>query len=198
MPSLVLALPSIRVTQTRFTGGIKFYDNGTMYRDNGGGPRYVGPPHPEIDANWEALVGTRYLAFTHDQKSSFQVNMDRDSNDGLYRAGPDAFHSLHCVNKLRQTLDAYIYDIPDKVDESKGNVLHIEHCLDFLRQLVACSSDLTPIPLIYSKGAGQAVPDFEQLHTCRNFEAIHDWAMKQNEDALKSVEGTGVGKSLIP
>jgi hypothetical protein len=186
------------VSQVKFTGGIKFYDNGTMYRDNGPGAKYVGPPDPEIDANWDALIGTRYLAFTDEQKSTFQVDMDRDEDDGLYRAGPDVLHSLHCVNKLRNTVDAYLYNLPDQVDESPQNIFHIEHCLDFLRQLVQCSSDLTPIPLVYSKGAGFAIPNFEQVHTCRSFDAIHDWAMKQNEDALKTVEHTSESMFHVP
>jgi hypothetical protein len=184
------------VSLVKFTGGIKFDDNGTMFRDNGPGLRYVGRPGPEIDANWKALVGTRYLAFTEDQKSSFKVDLTQDEGDGLYRAGPDVFHSLHCVNKLRMTVDAYLYKDVAKVDESFSNTIHIEHCLDFLRQLVQCSSDLTPIPVVHSKGLGFAIPDFEQTHTCRHFDSIHDWAIKQNEKALKMA--TGIPKSPLP
>ncbi|KAJ2982633.1 hypothetical protein NQ176_g1255 [Zarea fungicola] len=179
--------PAIAVSEIRFTGGIKFHDNGTMFRDRGPGPQYVGLPSQNIDDNWDALIGTRYLAFTEEQKHLFNVEIDKSPKDGLYRAGPDVFHSLHCVNKLRQTLDAYMYRLEDRVDESPQNVMHIEHCLDFLRQLVQCGSDLTPIPLVYSKGAGFAIPDFEQVHTCRSFASIKDWAAKQNEGALKSV-----------
>jgi hypothetical protein len=158
-----------------------------MFRDPGPGKQYVGHPSPEIDTNWDELVGTRYLAFTSEQQSSIQVDMAQSDEDSLYRAGPDVFHSLHCVNKLRQTLDGYIYKMPEQVDESFQNVFHIEHCLDFLRQLVQCGSDLTPIPLVYSKGAGFAIPDFEQVHTCRAFGPIREWADKQNEEALRSV-----------
>lgn len=181
----------------RFTGGIKFHDNGTMFRDPGPGKQYVGRPSTDIDAAWDDLIGTRYLAFTDDQKSSFQVDMDRDDEDGLYRAGPDVLHSLHCVNKLRQTIDGYLYKIPDQVDETFNNVIHVEHCLDFLRQLVQCTSDLTPIPLVYSKGAGFVIPDFEQVHTCRSFDPIREWALKQNENALKAV-GASPGNSRAP
>lgn len=171
----------------KFTGGIKFHDNGTMFRDPGPGAQYVGRPSPAIDDAWDRLVGTRYLAFTQSQKSKIQVEMDQSDEDNLYRAGPDVFHSLHCVNKLRQTIDGYLYNLTDQVDETFQNVFHIEHCLDFLRQLVQCSSDLTPIPLVFSKGAGFAIPDFEQVHTCRAFESIREWADRQNEDALRSV-----------
>lgn len=93
-----------------------------------------------------------------------------------------------CIDKLRLTVDGYLYQLPELVDESPQNVLHIEHCLDFLRQLVQCTSDLTPIPLVYSKGAGLAIPDFEQTHTCRSFEPILLWALNQNEKALDTVK----------
>lgn len=185
----MFATPEIQVSEVKFSGGIKFHDNGSMYRDHGPGPQYVGHPSLELDATWDALIGTRYFAFTDKQKDSFKVHVDRSDVDGLYRAGPDVFHSLHCVDKLRRTIDGYVYTLPDQVDETPQNVLHIEHCLDFLRQLVQCSSDLTPIPLVYSKGAGMAIPDFEQVHTCRSFDPIRQWALKQNEDALSTVDG---------
>jgi hypothetical protein len=195
---LRLATSSILTSHVKFTGGIKFHDDGTMFRDNGPGKAYVGPMSPELDANWDALIGTRYLAFTEEQKSTFQIEPERSAEDGLYRAGPDVFHSLHCVNKLRQTIGAYQYNLSDQIDISANNILHLEHCLDFLRQLVQCSSDLTPIPLIYSKGAGFAIPDFEQVHTCRNFDPIHHWAVNQNENALKTVAGVSKSASRIP
>ncbi|KAL6909223.1 hypothetical protein GGI43DRAFT_171852 [Trichoderma evansii] len=194
---MLLATPAIQVSQHKFTGGIKFHDNGTMFRDNGPGLSYVGRPTAEIHENWEALIGTRYLAFTESQRATLQVPVDQSPDDNLYRAGPDVLHSLHCVNKLRQTIDTYMYGPATDVDESPPNVLHLEHCLDFLRQLVQCTSDLTPIPLVFSKGAGFAIPDFEQVHTCRNFDAIHSWAMKQNRDALKSA-GKEEGNSVVP
>ncbi|KAF2830159.1 hypothetical protein CC86DRAFT_368017 [Ophiobolus disseminans] len=184
---IAFATPLIQVYKTKFTGGIKFHDNGTMFRDQGPGKQYVGQPSPELDAHWEELVHTRYLAFTASQKNKIQVEMDQSDEDALYRAGPDVFHSLHCVNKLRQTLDGYMYNLTEQVDESVQNVMHLEHCLDFLRQLIQCGSDLTPIPLVFSKGAGFAVPDFEQVHTCRAFEPIREWADKQNLEALRSV-----------
>ncbi|KAJ5509057.1 hypothetical protein N7527_011200 [Penicillium freii] len=186
-----LASNAIQVSQIKFTGGIKFHDDGSMYRDaTAPGPSYVGPPSPQLDAAWDQMIGTRYLAFTEKQKGSFHVEMDHSDKDGLYRAGPDVMHSLHCVDKLRRTIDGYLYQVSEVVDESPQNVMHLEHCIDFLRQLVACNSDLTPIPLVYSKGAGFAIPDFEQVHTCRNFEMIRQWAMRQNEDALSTVDSS--------
>lgn len=86
----VLVTSAMRISERQFVGGIKFQDNGTMFRDQGPGKQYVGTPGPEIDAAWEELIGVRYLAFTK-QKSSFKVNVDKSEEDGLYHAGPDVF-----------------------------------------------------------------------------------------------------------
>lgn len=185
-----LAIPAIQVSQVRFTGGMKFDDNGTIFRDIIAGKQYVGLPSPEIDANWRALIDTQYLAFTEEQRPSVQVHMTKDEDEGVYRVGPDVFHSLHCIDLLRRTINGYLYAIPKEIADSRLKVLHLEHCVDFLRQLVQCTSDLTPIPLVHSKGAGVAIPDFEQVHTCRNFDLIRDWAENQNTVALETVKNS--------
>ncbi|CAI7582533.1 unnamed protein product [Penicillium palitans] len=82
-----LATNAIQVSQIKFTGGIKFDDNGSMYRDaTAPGPSYVGPPSPQLDAAWDQMIGTRYLAFTEKQKGSFHVEMDHSDKDGLYNS----------------------------------------------------------------------------------------------------------------
>jgi hypothetical protein len=53
-----LATPAIHVEQIRFTGGIKFDDNGTMYRAIEPGAQYVGRPGPVLDENWDKLIGS--------------------------------------------------------------------------------------------------------------------------------------------
>jgi hypothetical protein len=41
----------------RFTGGLHFHKNGTLYRETiEGQPQYVGPPSPEIDSAWNRLL----------------------------------------------------------------------------------------------------------------------------------------------
>ncbi|KAF2008378.1 hypothetical protein BU24DRAFT_326588, partial [Aaosphaeria arxii CBS 175.79] len=47
------------------------------------------------------------------------------------------------------------------------------HCIEALRQNIMCTGDLTPLPLTYINGI---MPDFEQPHTCRDFDKIVQWA----------------------
>lgn len=54
------------------------------------------------------------------------------------------------------------------------------HCIDYLRQYVQCHADLTPMTYEFHGGGGgglRLVPG--KMHTCRNFDQIHDWIMDQ-------------------
>jgi Mycotoxin biosynthesis protein UstYa len=60
-----------------------------------------------------------------------------------------------------------------------------DHCIDYLRQVLMCHSDVTPIthkkrPAGYNPALADWVPNFSTPHTCRNFQKIHDWAKKYN------------------
>jgi hypothetical protein len=54
---LVPARQAIRVKQVKFTGGLYYAYNGTLFASsNPEEPTYVGPPSEDIDNAWEALV----------------------------------------------------------------------------------------------------------------------------------------------
>lgn len=51
------AKPWMEAKRVRFTGMLKFHENGSMYRDYPKDqPLYVGPPTPEIDKAWNDLL----------------------------------------------------------------------------------------------------------------------------------------------
>jgi hypothetical protein len=39
-----------------------------------------------------------------------------------------------------------------------------------------CSADITPLPYVWWRKFGQLMPTSAVTHTCRDFEAIRDWA----------------------
>jgi hypothetical protein len=51
-------IKSALATETvRFTGGLHYHKNGTLYRETiEGQPQYVGEPSPEIDSAWNRLL----------------------------------------------------------------------------------------------------------------------------------------------
>jgi len=64
----------------------------------------------------------------------------------------------------------------------------LAHCVDYLRQVLMCHGDLTPITLFYNESTDFVVPNFRIKHTCRNFAKIWDFAAKRNRSGI-SIEG---------
>lgn len=52
--------------------------------------------------------------------------------------------------------------------------IHIDHCLDQLRQAIQCHGDLSPVPLYHynNETVGLGVG---QVHTCRKWEPMRQW-----------------------
>lgn len=106
----------IKVKQVKFTGGIKFAEDGTAYRHvEPGTTQYVGKPSDEIDLAWEELI--RGMSFPcllqrlyfltlrivgqvvdliGDEAKDW-VNKTTRHHGQWYPVGADVFHQLHCV-----------------------------------------------------------------------------------------------------
>lgn len=90
-------------------------------------------------------------------------------------------------NLIRKGFDAEYY--PEDFDDPPRLVrLHREHCLDYLRQQVMCHSDLSPVMLKWDPQVKYLIPQFTtQMHTCRNFEAIHAWSKERAAERFFAV-----------
>lgn len=59
--------------------------------------------------------------------------------------------------------------------------LSTDHCLEAIRINLMCTGDIGIFTFReypeYGYEAGDFWPDFSTLHTCRNFDAIHKWAI---------------------
>lgn len=53
---------------------------------------------------------------------------------------------------------------------------HIDHCLDSIRQSLMCHSDISPIVWQWTEPQHSVKIHGGIVHTCRNFEKIHQWA----------------------
>jgi hypothetical protein len=56
---------------------------------------------------------------------------------------------------------------------------HLDHCSESLRQSLMCSSDVSTIHWVWSDKPHRWQADDRVVHTCRNFEAIRDWAFER-------------------
>ncbi|KAI0127131.1 hypothetical protein BJ170DRAFT_708094 [Xylariales sp. AK1849] len=121
----------IQLIEHHFSGGVELDEHGHFFTDPGR-LQYVGRPKPEIDDAWAFLLSG--------------LNLDLDAADlgptvrtyqwpesGLYFTGLEVFHSLHCLNRLRQALYPDYYKVfSNPNDPSREN--HIAHCINHLRQ----------------------------------------------------------------
>ncbi|KAH8812467.1 hypothetical protein F5884DRAFT_855763 [Xylogone sp. PMI_703] len=166
---------SIAIDQVKFTGGLKWSNDGVLYRDqNGGEAQYVGKPSPEIDAAWYLLLKPHFIDL--DKKPNTVVDTYQNL-EGEYLTGLDVFHQLHCLNRIRQRLSPDYYKDPNSPEVQQ---LHTDHCIDSIRQSIMCFGDMTPIPLQYNAVVDKLVPEFETTHTCRSFQALWDYSNKRD------------------
>ncbi|OAQ65413.1 hypothetical protein VFPPC_14065 [Pochonia chlamydosporia 170] len=179
----LLSRAVVELEEVAFTGGLLYHDNGTLYREiDETKPQYVGQPGPHIDKAWEDLMSALEVVIEgkEAEESEIQGKTIQEPDGNSYRLSLDVYHSLHCVNMARRAIDDDYYH--RNGEGEKVNRLHVEHCLDYLRQTIQCSGDLTPLYYQYSEFRGRGFPVWGQKHTCRNFGRIHQWALSRHRD----------------
>lgn len=58
--------------------------------------------------------------------------------------------------------------------------IHMEHCIDYMRQSVMCSLDITPVKVEWTTKWNQRIHHFDTWHTCRNFDKVKSWALDRS------------------
>ncbi|KAK0705715.1 hypothetical protein B0H67DRAFT_675727 [Lasiosphaeris hirsuta] len=158
-----------------FSGGVELDSQGHFFTDRGG-QEYVGPPEPAIDEAWEALLGGWYSPLREEcHEVDLADSTFRWPESGFSLSGLDVYHSLHCLNRLRQALHPTYYAkvFSSPTDPSLAN--HIDHCINHIRQSLQCHADLTPMEWRLV-GGSRLILKTDTLHTCRDFDRIHAWA----------------------
>lgn len=159
---------------------------------------FVGPPSPEIDQAWEDLIGDRYFKLLDsevqflDQDTELplveQLPVWKDAvNEAGSYGGIDMMHSLHCVNSLRKALSPDYYAGTEMLLLPGETMrLHLDHCLEQLRQQALCYADTTAVtlkPIITDLDDGRTMltmlGETERLHVCRDAEPILNWVREQ-------------------
>ncbi|KAK4168415.1 hypothetical protein QBC43DRAFT_285050 [Cladorrhinum sp. PSN259] len=140
--------------------------------------KYQGTPTTERDALWEDLYSFGISQIPRSSAAKL-VNKTVLIPDLLpekrYIIQLDVFHQLHCLNMIRKRL----YSTYTSEDPLLMKIEHLEHCYDSLRQSLMCSADITPIPWQWDERQHKSNVVGKVLHTCRNFEAVREWAMER-------------------
>jgi hypothetical protein len=148
---------------------------------------YRGPPSPEIDAAWSMVardvlptrmsLGEILKAGEVDSPSKvkYPAQFDRD-----FMVSMEAPHQLHCLNLLRKASWPEHYGSTEASFQNKPEVvrMHLDHCVEKIRQNIMCNADVTMITWDWVQGLKTPYPNFNTRHQCRNYKKILDWSVK--------------------
>ena len=57
--------------------------------------------------------------------------------------------------------------------------IHVDHCIESLRELLVCEGNMTPLPIQWSAPGKRINPNYAQRHSCRDFEALKEWTRER-------------------
>ncbi|KAG2038079.1 hypothetical protein BDR03DRAFT_1091496 [Suillus americanus] len=168
-----------------YVGIIRF--NGTL-----GTPSiYRGPPSPEINAAWDRIsLNARPIRMTLEQllrtgeKPSPSMAGYPDEHGGGYMASVEVIHQLHCVDMIRRaSWGEQDHSTSHEFLPEVFRRIHLDHCIEMLRQNLMCRGDVTMLTYDWAKGTEGPLPNFNTPHRCRNFEKILDWVDEHSPKA---------------
>ena len=156
---------------------------------------YRGPPTSKLEKAWQDLwrlgkvqVPEDRLSLLHKSEELDNVTYKRipENLGGGFEAILEVTHHLHCLNLIRQYTwlqsGNYGPDSVGKVDtpvdlrsSDVGNRMHVDHCIETLRRVLMCHSDVTPMLSMESTESLIAKADFNLNMKCRNFAKVQNW-----------------------
>ncbi|KAH8882504.1 hypothetical protein GQ53DRAFT_831394 [Thozetella sp. PMI_491] len=151
----------------------------------------------ETELAWKALTPSGVFLVNKEDAAASDVDPARNayydnSTAGLvgYPVALETFHQIHCLNMLRQNLYFNVnftrshynvlYGIPWPQEDYI--TIHLDHCADFLRQRLMCTADLGLVPMVWTGHQGRTTGDLKRIHTCRNYEAVRQFALENAID----------------
>ncbi|GAB1316862.1 hypothetical protein MFIFM68171_07072 [Madurella fahalii] len=161
---------------------------------------------PETEVAWRELSQLDSGLLLLPKEQAAQVGIDparhaywNDPEQGLvgYPVRLEATHQLHCLNVLRR-FSYFHYNFTNEYDTPLKNVpfhyrrIHVDHCVDYLRNRLMCLSDMGIIPYFWYENEGDLVGDMSRTFTCRNYESVRQFVKANAQKAdgrVKPKEG---------
>ncbi|WPH01869.1 Protein of unknown function DUF3328 [Acrodontium crateriforme] len=155
----------------------------------------------EVDAAWIDVVNIGFLDLDVTDEDIKELGEDPETlarfpekDGGGYVMTIEYTHQLHCLDLLRR-VNPWNYPEYLKSADATNNEgdhkhtdkmfrTHVDHCTEMLRQILMCHADTTPIFEQWVSVRSHPWPNFNTVHQCRNFNAIHKWSQAH----VKSVE----------
>ncbi|KAL2221995.1 hypothetical protein M432DRAFT_601161 [Thermoascus aurantiacus ATCC 26904] len=152
---------------------------------------FKGPPSPALDAAWKEIVNKAQIKIDPRDMPRLKKPLTQakypDDEGGWYTGGLEVFHQLHCLNLIRQYTYFDYYSRPENLpvaftDSNHTLRLHVDHCIDMLRQVIQCNGDVGIVTSSWVKGFSGSYPDFSTWHKCRKFQPLMDYTAKHEVD----------------
>ncbi|KAH9238240.1 hypothetical protein K456DRAFT_1826991, partial [Colletotrichum gloeosporioides 23] len=155
--------------------------------------RFRGDPRPELEDAWDELLSAINIRVDDDELTK----MGRDAStavkindgEGGYAGMLDIFHHLHCLRMIRigYTLDLYPAYQP-MLSSQMGELvpMHIDHCIDELRQAVMCRADVTVLTSDWIDWHPKPWLNFNVEHECVNWDNVFQWSKEHWYDIKKA------------
>ncbi|KAE9395136.1 hypothetical protein BT96DRAFT_862126 [Gymnopus androsaceus JB14] len=130
---------------------------------------YQVEPSEALDEKWHDLFryGISRIPASEAEKLLHKT-VPIPGDEEHYIVSLDVFHQLHCLNVIRKQLYPDYY--------TPEPTVHVDHCVDMLRQALSCNVDITPIPWKWSRSEQATLPVMDGTHQCVDFENIQKWA----------------------
>ncbi|PLN86124.1 hypothetical protein BDW42DRAFT_190327 [Aspergillus taichungensis] len=151
------------------TIGIKYHDqtfNGSFLKEN----IFRQDASPTVDAAWGSL-GVNYRGIRISVQEALKSGLSKDhvqinpSHGGGFPAHVEALYYNYEYYRARGD------------GAFKNEEYIVPHCLDILRQQLVCAVDFGIFGQIWVyPDAPEPFVNFNSVHICRNFEAVRDWA----------------------
>ncbi|KAH8690237.1 hypothetical protein BGW36DRAFT_433189 [Talaromyces proteolyticus] len=139
---------------------------------------FKGPPSDELDHAWHQLFINSNVRVTEEDLAKInRTSVPITDERGGYYAIPDVYHQLHCLKFLRQVIYKDYYSI-----EKPTTPIHIDHCIDNLRQNLMCKGDVSLVTFSWVPNDRAPKPNFEVEHECVNWQRLDNWAKEHRFD----------------
>ncbi|KAH7018128.1 uncharacterized protein B0I36DRAFT_335351 [Microdochium trichocladiopsis] len=169
---------------------------------------YTGEPREELDEAWRTLLQYNNIRISDEWIHKYgREDTAVKLPDGGYLGMLSAFHEVHCVKRLYQTLHRDHYFPNATAEELDVNLEHDMHCLEVLRMSAMCRGDVSLINHRWKEDSPYPNVDQRAPHQCVDWDAVMDYSASMAVDVYQEhyivnpktgVEPFPHGKSIKP
>ncbi|KAL8827046.1 MAG: hypothetical protein Q9191_003430 [Dirinaria sp. TL-2023a] len=142
---------------------------------------YAGPPSPELDAAWDALLAPMHISVSAEELERDNQKSVALPESGGYLGWMGVFHELHCIRMLREwNYRSYYHDASSSSSnlsaaEAAHLEQHVDHCFEMLRQSAVCHADASLTTFVWHPEKTRPMFNAsESVHRCVDWELLMD------------------------